>query len=799
MRSLSFIAVIIALLAALAGAAEQQWQVERVPFHRVTIDDGFWKGRLETNREATIPQVLRQSEETGRIRNFARAAGLDDSEHEGAVFNDSDVYKLVEGMAYSFHRQPGNVMRSRLEEILSLVGRAQQEDGYLNTFYTLKKPDQRWTDLPMDHELYCAGHLMEAAVAHKQATGKQHFTRMARDFSDLIDRVFGPDARRDVPGHEEIELGLIRLWKTTGEQRYLDLARFFVKERGRANDRELQGTYSQDHAPLVEQEEAVGHCVRALYLYSAATELAAAGDETYLDPMKRLWKDVVHRKMYVTGGVGAHGHSEGFAEAYYLPNQKAYSETCASIAMVFWNDRMFRLLDRAKYADVFERVLYNGLLSGVSLDGRTFFYTNPLASRGEHHRQEFYGCACCPPNVARFMPRIGGYAYGTDGDGGRMTVAHYMNSSTTCELDGQQVKVTQRTRFPWEGDVKLSISPAEPAEFTLRLRIPDWARGELSSTPLYSYVEPGAPPVSVKVNGEQRDAEDLQDGFLKMRRTWEEGDTVSLHLPMPVKRVEASPKVEADRGRVALMRGPIVYCLEGCDNPGEVGRITLPPDAELEASFRPDLLGGVTVLEGTGRQLRLTEDDGGDLHWAERNVNITAIPYFGWDNREAAPMRVWLPRNREAMGLPENPPVTALATPSASHCRGGDTVKALNDGILPEESGDQSVPRMTWWPRKGGTEWVQYTFNEPRTFSAAEVYWFDDRGNGECRVPESWRLLWRDDGTWKPVDTDGEYTTRMDAFNEVSFKPVKTTALRLEADLRDDFSGGVLEWRLRAE
>ena len=789
----------IAMAAGIAGAAEQEWTVERVPYDRVEVREGFWKQRLETNREHSIPHVLQLCEETGRIRNFARAAGLDDSEREGAVYNDSDVYKLMEGMAYALEGHTGNVMRSRLEQVTSLVDRAQQPDGYLNTYYTLRAPDERWTNLAADHELYCAGHLAEAAIAHYERTGKEHFLDIARKFTQLIDKRFGPDARHGVPGHEEIELALVRLWKVTGEERYLDLARFFVRQRGNDDERELFGEYAQDHKPLVQQKEAVGHCVRALYLYAAATELAAVGDRDYREAMQRLWKNVVHRKMYVTGGVGVHGYGEGFSEAYHLPNQQAYSETCASIGMAFWNDRMFRLLGAARYADVFERVLYNGLLAGVSLEGETFFYTNPLASNGGKERQPWFGTACCPTNVVRFMPRIGGYAYVTGENGSRLTVVHYMDSATTCELGDEEVHLSQETRYPWDGDVKLTVSPSGPAEFTLRLRIPDWARGELSSTNLYSYVDPGMPPVTLRINGQEQDVEGLQDGFLELHRTWEEGDTVELHLPMPVKKVKAHPEVEADRGRVAIMRGPVVYCLEETDHSGDVKRIAVPEDADMTPSHRPELLGGVTVLQGSGRQAHLTENANGELEWSDRKVQVTAVPYFAWANREPGAMRVWLPTDLQALDLPEDPGITALATPAASHCHDNDTVTALNDGVIPGSSGDESVPRMTWWPRRGDTEWVQYTFEEPRAFSGADVYWFDDRGRGQCRVPKSWRLLYLDDGTWQPVEAKDAYRTSRDEFNAVSFEPVTTRAVRLEVELQDGYSGGVLEWRLQMQ
>lgn len=608
-----------------ASPVENRGRLAPVPFTAVTIENGFWEPWLEINREKTLPHNLDVCEETGRIRNFAQAAGLDPSPYEGHYFHDSDVYKVLEGAAYCLATRPDEELEARLDRIIDLIARAQQPDGYLNTWFTLKEPDQRWADIPVKHELYCAGHLFEAAVAHYEATGKRTLLDVACQFADHIDGIFGPGKRHAVPGHEEIELALIKLWRVTGEERYLRLAQFFVDEHGQASTHELYGTYCQDHRPIREQAEAVGHCVRAMYLYSAVADLAAlTGDPGYREALEKLWQDVVTRKMYLTGGIGVQGHGEGFARPYFLPNYDAYAETCAAIGMAFWNHRLTLLFGEGRFADVVERVLYNGALSGVSLDGKKFFYVNPLASRGDHHRQPWYGCACCPTNVVRFLAALGGYLYAASADGTGAWIVHYVQGTGVVPLKDGKVKFTQTTRYPWEGEVKIAVEPEGMTEFAVHARIPGWCEG-----------------ATVWVNGQRVEAEPT-DGFVQIQRAWQAGDVIELDLPMPVRQVASPPEVEENVGRLALQRGPVVYCLEDADHPVPVSRIALPRGAAFEAEFRPDLLGGVVVLRGEGVYRRFVETDGG-LRPETRSVPVTAIPYYAWDNREPGEMVVWVP------------------------------------------------------------------------------------------------------------------------------------------------------------
>ncbi len=750
-----------------------------VPFTAVEINDRFWAPKLEVVRKRTLWHNLEMCEKTGRIRNFAQAAGLDKTPYRGHFFHDSDVAKAIEGAAYCLALRPDNKLKARLEQIIDLIAKAQQPDGYLNTWFILKEPDKRWQDIRRKHELYCAGHLIEAAVAYYQATGERKFLDVMRKYADLIAATFGPGRRHTVPGHEEIELALIKLWKVTGEEKYLRLAQFFVDEHGRADTHELFGTYCQDHKPIAEQDEAVGHCVRAMYLYSAVADLAAiTGKQEYFQAMERLWDNVVHKKMYITGGIGVRGFGEGFAQDYFLPNYQAYCESCASIGMAFWNHRLVLLHGEGRFADVFERVLYNALLAGLSLDGKKFFYVNPLASRGNHHRQPWYWCACCPPNILRFFAKLGGYIYATSADNRGIWVLQYIGSKARINLGERVVRLRQVSEFPWNGRVRIYLSPEPPGRFEIYLRIPNWCRG-----------------AEIAVNGRPVLDAHVHNGFARISRTWRRGDVIDLFLPMEIHQVAAHPQVVEDRGRLAIQRGPVVYCLEGCDHTCPLTRLVIPRGAELRASYNPRMLGGVVVIRGKGTYVDAQLGPRGALSYRISPTKITAIPYFAWDNREPGEMIVWVAERPEACLDLTKLSLAYFAQPSASFCRPQDTVTALNDGLLPKNSNDHSIPRFTWWPHKGTTEWVMYHFPEPVTLSRCEVYWFDDTGRGQCRVPQSWRLLWRNGSTWQPVNVSSPYGVERDKFNVVTFAPVTTKAIKLEVQLKPGFSSGILEWR----
>ncbi|MBI3959405.1 MAG: glycoside hydrolase family 127 protein [Chloroflexi bacterium] len=624
--------------------AQSDYPFTPIPFTDVTFTDNFWAPRLQTNRRVTLPFNFRKCEETGRIDNFAKAAGWMEGQHEGIFFNDSDVFKVVEGAAYCLALSPDPELDSYLDDLIVKFAGAQEEDGYLYTARTIDpgavRADRegltRWSNLRVNHELYNVGHLYEAAVAHFQATGKRTLLDVALKNADLIDSVFGPDKRRDVPGHQEIEIGLAKLYRVTGDERYLRLAKFFLDERGHANGRELYTNfgnpgYMQDHLPVVEQSEAVGHAVRAVYMYTGMADVAAlTGDASYIAAIDRLWENVVGRKLYLTGGIGARHTGEAFGDDYELPNTEAYTETCAAIANILWNQRMFLLHGDARSMDVLELALYNGFLSGVSLSGDEFFYTNPLASdgktavnRGRIGRQPWFDCSCCPTNDVRFIASLPGYVYASDADS--LYVNLFVAGEGRVEMGGQSVRLRQETNYPWQGRVRLRVDPARRAEFALRVRIPGWATIRPVPSDLYRFLDVSDAAPALTVNGETVTPA-LEKGYAVLRRVWQPGDVVELALPLPVRRVLCHEAVEGNRGRAALMRGPLIYCVEGVDNGGSVADLSLADDAPLTVEHRPELLNGVTVIRGEGAQ------------------PFTAIPYYAWSHRGAGEMAVWIER-----------------------------------------------------------------------------------------------------------------------------------------------------------
>ena len=616
-----------------------------VSWKAVTIDDPFWTLHIRVNREHTLPSIYRFCQETGRIGALRLdwKPGMEPVPH---IFWDSDVAKWLEAASYSLATHPDAALEAQVDEVIRLIVAAQQPDGYLNTYFTVVEPEKRWTNLRDWHELYCAGHLIEAAVAHFQATGKRVLLDALCRYADYIDTVFGtaPGKKRGYPGHEEIELALVKLYRVTGEKRYLHLSQYFIDERGRQPhyfDREarLRGEdpaafqhknyeYNQSHLPVREQREVVGHAVRAMYLYSAMADLARElHDQSLFDADQRLWNHLCTTRLYITGGLGPSRHNEGFTADYDLPNETAYAETCAAIGLVFWNHRMLQLDCEARYADVLERALYNCVLSGVSLDGQKFFYENPLASLGTHHRQEWFWVACCPPNIARLLASLGQYIYAVNDKD--LVVHLYIQSTAQMTVGGREVTVRQETIYPWDGTITLRLGMDEPSMFGLRLRIPGWCQN-----------------AQLKVNGDVFDiASHLEQGYVRVERVWQADDRVELELAMPVERMYAHPNVRQDAGCVVLQRGPLVYCLEGADNKVPLHHIVVPRTAEMASHFGPDVLGGVTVVSGNA----LLEEDTdwtGTLYrsWPAslQSGAITAIPYYAWDNRQPGEMRVWL-------------------------------------------------------------------------------------------------------------------------------------------------------------
>jgi len=795
--------MLVAMLTTGAVQAAPDYPIQPVPFTRVHLEDGFWTPRLETNRAVTVRYDFDKCEETHRIDNFAVAGKLREGAFQGIPFNDSDVYKVIEGAAYTLAQYPDPELDRYLDGLIAKIAAAQEADGYLYSARSAGHVDgftgpERWSNLPTNHELYNVGHLYEAAAAHFEATGKRSLLEVALKNADLIDRVFGPGSEQlqEVPGHQEIEMGLVKLYRVTGARKYLDLARFFLDERGQADRHALRGPYQQDHRPVTEQAEAVGHAVRAAYMYAGMADVAAlTGDDAYLRAIDALWEDVVQRKLYLTGGIGAERHGEAFGAAFHLPNAEAYAETCAAIANALWNHRMFLLHGDAKYIDVLERTVYNGFLAGVSLQGNTFFYPNPLAAdgnqrfnQGEAERAPWFGCSCCPVNVVRFIPSLPGMQYAVKDRS--LYVNLFAGGTAEVDVAGSKVKVRQETRYPWDGQIRITVAPGQPADFRLAVRIPGWALGRPVPSDLYRYLEE-TPPYTLKVNGRSIQAQ-MERGFAVLDRTWKDGDQVELGLSMPVYRVVADERVEADRGRGALERGPLVYCIEGADHDGAVQQLVLPDAAVLEPRPAPDQLGGIVVLKGAGQAVERTDDGGIRTEAAP----LTAIPYYAWCHRGANPMAVWIPRTPgTAVPLPR-PTLASRSRVSASHLNANDSLSAVQDQAEPASSNDQTLPRMTWWDHLGTREWIQYDLPEAVELSGVEVYWFDDTGQGQCRVPASWTLSAKAGDGWKPVEAHGPHGTRPDTFNRLDFDPVETGALRIEVHLQDGFSGGILEWKL---
>ena len=620
------------------------YPIDPVPFTSVKVTDNFWGQRLQASREVTIPLAFSKCEETGRYENFVKAAHPSDTyKVEGFSFDDTDVYKTIEGASYSLQTYPDKKLQKYIDSVLVIVAGAQEPDGYLYTARTMnpKHPHnwagkERWVAVEnLSHEFYNLGHMIEGAVAHYQATGKRNFLDIAIKYADCVCREIGngPQQKKYVPGHQIAEMALVKLYMATGDKKYLDQAKFFLDTRGYTSRKD---TYSQAHKPVVEQDEAVGHAVRAVYMYSGMADVAAiTGDSSYIKAIDKIWDNIVSKKIYITGGIGAHHAGEAFGNNYELPNLSAYCETCTAIGNVYMNYRLFLLHGDAKYFDVLERTLYNGLISGVSLDGGSFFYPNPLSSNGKYSRKPWFGCACCPSNVSRFIPSLPGYVYAVKND--QVYVNLYLSNKAELKVDKKKILLEQETGYPWNGDIRLKITQGNQ-DFTMKLRIPGWVRGNVLPGDLYSYADNQKPAYQVSVNGQTVES-DVNDGYLSIARKWKKGDVVEVHFDMIPRIVKANPKVEADHGRVAVERGPIVYCAEWPDNRFNVHSILLNQHPQFKVTDKPELLYGIRQI--TTDAQALSYDKAGKL--VTKDVELTLIPYYAWAHRGEGDMEVWLP------------------------------------------------------------------------------------------------------------------------------------------------------------
>lgn len=812
---------IIAGALAVTGQAQKHsggYPITPVPFTSVkVVNNSFWGQRLETSRKVTIPLAFSKCESEGRYKNFERAAhpseSYDVSKLMPLSFDDTDPYKTIEGASYILQTYPDKKMKHYIDSVLDIIGKAQEPDGYLYTARTQnpKNPhhwagDKRWSkEEDLSHELYNLGHMVEGAVAHWQATGSRKFLDIAIRYADCVVREVGPKAGQAcvVPGHQIAEMALCKLYLATGNKKYLDEAKFFLDYRGKTS---IKQEYSQSHLPVIEQDEAVGHAVRAAYMYAGMADVAAlTGDSDYIKAIGRIWDNIVTKKLYITGGIGATSSGEAFGKNYELPNMSAYNETCAAIGNVYVNYRLFLLHGESKYYDVLERTLYNGLISGVSMDGGGFFYPNPLESMGQHQRQPWFGCACCPSNICRFLPSLPGYVYAVKDR--NLYVNLFLSNSATMKVGGKEVTLSQTTGYPWNGDINIRVDQNKTGVFSLKVRIPGWVKGRPVPSDLYYYDDGKRASYRISVNGQPIEADITADGYCTISRKWKKGDVVSVHFDMEVRTVRANNKVDADRGQVSFERGPIVYCAEWPDNDFDIMSLLLNQNPTFTLGQLPysDFLAKdeqpkLTLFQGqqlttlTMPAQTLAYDNNGNL--TTRGVTLKLIPYFAWCHRGSGNMKVWMPQNVSAARPATPPTIASQAKIDAS--KRTSALRSIADGLVPADENDRTVPYFHWWPNHGGTEWITYTFPEAKTIQRATVYWFDDQPWGGCKVPDSWTVEYQDEsGAWQPVSHVSGYPVKKGQPCTADFDPVKTKVVRLNIRQPELQSCGLFEWSVR--
>jgi DUF1680 family protein len=775
--------------------------VSPVSYRDVQISDSFWTPKLEINRTVSIPALLERYQQKGQ----------------------EDDPRLLEAAYDVLAQNADPALQRRADAALD------------RTIEWIRSRKHVWSS-EGDGDFFWAGHFLELAVAHHETTGSRKLLDVAIELADDLDAAFGPGKRHDISNHEGIKIGLIRLYRSTGDVKYLKLARFLLDTRGDpANRQRMYGPYAQDHEPVKLQSRAIGHAVRATYLYVPLTDIAAlTGDDEYARADERIWKDAVSRRTFITGGIGSYRDEEDYGDDFDLPNLACWNEICAAYGSSLWNQRLFQLRREAKYIDVLERTLYNGFLVGVSLDGEKFLYQSPLRVLSGFSRQSWFGPNCCPPNLVRLLARLGGLIYAV-GDK-RVYVNLFVGNRARVDVGNTAVRLQQKTRYPWEGTVELSVDPEKPTTFALLVRIPGWARGEPMPGGLYRYLRTREQDVGLAVNGADV-SYTLDSGYARVEREWRPGDSVRLDLPMAVRRVLAAETVAEDRGLVALERGPLVFCVEQADNPEGVLDLQLPDDAALEFAYREDRLGGLGTITGKAVALSRGVDRASVVRTSR---GFTAIPYFAFGNRGPGEMSVWLAREESRAWIPPAPTI-ASTSKATSSCGGGTVaenypgnhpptidqrfypssqdgsgdIRAISDQLEPVSSEDGSAPFLRLRPQAGDRAWVQYDFTRTSRVSSVEVYWKDDKQL--CVLPASWRLLYRDGRAWKPVTASEPYGVERDRFNRITFPPVSTSALRLDIRLQEKvykrgglgppngnylsedltwYEGGIIEWRV---
>jgi len=788
------------LLAATAANAQtiKPHPLTPVPIQQVTIDDPFWSPKIETWRTVTVNDCFTKFENDhgGAINNFDRVRDGKSGGHAGPAWYDGLIYEMIRASADFLASKPDPALEHRIDGYIDRIAAAQHPDGYLNTWTDLMEPGKRWglnggNDV-LQHDIYNAGCLIEAAAHYYRATGKVALLTVAVREADCMCDAIGPSPKHNVvPGHAMAEEALVSLYQllhekpelknrlgVDDERRYLGLSEFFIEQRGHFDGRTSFGEYDQDHMSVFEQPTIEGHAVRATLLGVGVSAAAAVNKRPeYYKAAVRLWDNMVDRKLYITGGVGATSAGEAFGPDYDLPNT-GYLETCAAVGGAFYSRNLNLALGDARFVDEFETALFNAALGGVSEAGNTYAYVNPLSFDRGHARWSWHDCPCCPPMFLKLMSSLPGDIYAQDHNG--VYVNLYISSRAA--IAGHHVTLRQTTQYPWQGHVRIDVTPAHTSTFDLCLRVPSWCMGENALYHSDTRVPDDA--FTVKVNGVAVNNLEVTRGYARIRRSWKKGDVVDVNMDMPVRRVRA-PKVPADRGLVAIQRGPVVYAIESTDHARFIDGVYLPANAPLTSEFHKNLLGGVEVIKAG---LRVKSSDSAP----STPVDMEAIPYFAYLNRGPADLRVWIPETEAAAVAPS---LAQTATPSASHCWQDDTLANLGDADTPTSSSDRSKPRLSWWDHKGTAEWVQYEFSQPVTIAKSRVFWFADRPvNGGCDLPQSWRLLYRDGTEWRAVPNPSAYDIAADRFNDVSFDPVTTTALRMEVQLKPEWSAGIVRW-----
>lgn len=793
----TFFLILILFLTSLNSYAQKvlSYPIKTANLNEVNFTGGFWQQRYDTNIIVTIPFLIKEIKKTGRVANMEFAAGI----KKGVFctryqFDDSDIYKTIEAASYDLAKNKNIKLKKQVDTLINIIVKAQTDDGYLYSPRSapskqIKKVigPKRWSDLRWSHELYVLGHLYEAAVAYYRATGEKSLLNVALKNAALILKDFNPHALQIPPGHEEIEIGLVKLYLLTGEKKYLNEAKFFLDIRGRGPEltgRKSWGDYAQDQKPVTEQTEAVGHAVRAAYLYSAMTDIAAlTGNKDYLNAVNKLWQNVTYKKLYVTGGIGSTGWGEALGKNYDLPNASAYNETCSSVALMLWNYRMFLMTGNAKYLDVFERTLYNAFLSGISIQGNSFFYSNPLQSFGSESRSHWFTCACCPPNAARFIASLPSRVYASDKNS--IYVNLYCTSNADLMIGNSSVNLKQETNYPWGGNINLFVNPEKENEnFTVKLRIPSWSLGKPLDGNLYKFVHANGSPV-IKINN-KKILFKIEKGFVSIKRNWKKNDHIELILPMEIHRVIANDSVDADKGMVVLQRGPVVYCVEWPENKDSItNNILLPDNEKLTSEFKPGLLNGLTVIKGDFLKYKFVDE-----HAVSYKEEIEAIPYYAWAHRGKGEMNVWLAREKSAVTPANGPGIIAESMLSSSP---GKNIKALNDLADPENSKGQAIPFFVF-NKDTGDKWVQIDFPKLSEISAIKIYWVKNNDSRRLKVPLDWKVQFmQEDNNWGDVYATSAYSVKKNEYSNVSFETVRTKSIRIKVTSQKNSDVGIYE------